>query len=207
MNSSDIPGSKVVDHRDTSDGVGGCSWDACMDTAGGSEQQVDLLVGTQDCGLNFLDTELTPSGSDGVSIPFLNSGSSQRMESERMRYVPVNGYALHPTGQSVVPGGGALPHRRSTRGRPGVQYESMIDPNLSEEEKKKTRRLLSNRASAKRARERKAQLIQEMSEQLKMHSERVHQLETMMTDLEIENKKLRQTVASLQQRILARGGA
>ena len=205
MDASDIPGSGIVDHNGTSNGA--CPWDAGMDATGGTVQQADLLVSNQDCGLNFLHTELTPSESDDVPLPLLHSGSSQRMESERMRYVPVNDSTQHLTGQSVVPGGGESSLRRSTRGRPGVQYESMIDPNLSEEEKKKTRRLLSNRASAKRARERKAQLIQEMSEQLKMHCERVDQLETMVRNLELENKKLRQTVASLQQQIVAKDEA
>ena len=205
MDASDIPGSRIVDHHNTSDGA--CPWDACMDTTGGTVQQADLLASNQGCGLNFLDTELTQSGSDDVRIPFLNSVSSQRMRSERMRYVPVNDSTLHPIGQSVVPGGGESSLKRSTRGRPGVQYESMIDPNLPKEEKKKMRRLLSNRASAKRARERKAHLIQEMSEQLKMHCERVEQLEMMVRNLELENKNLTQTVESLQQQILNNLGA
>lgn len=83
----------------------------------------------------------------------------------------------------------------------------MIDQNLTEEQKKKARRLLSNRASAKRTRARKATLVSEMREELKFHHERVEKLERMVRNLESDNKNLRQALASLQQQMVPKDGA
>jgi len=204
MDTPDEPGSWILndhDHESHETALDGASpWDAGMHTTG----QTDPFVSNQHSGLNFLDAQHTPSGTDDVFAPLLESGRPQQpRDSKGIRSVPVHDSAPHPTGQE----GGHITQKKSTRGRPGTRYESMIDPNLTEEEKKKARRLLSNRASAKRTRARKATLMSEMREKLNLHHEQVEKLEKRVRNLESDNKSLRQALATLQQQMVPKDGA